>query len=148
MLACVYLQHGAQSGLALLDAMQRMTTCASLRHYNVSVGLDDCLLSREVTTVAHTIIDRSVRTMLDNWAVVSSHEQQRYAYTVHEEDQIITQLIGTQCHSESYVLESVMGKQFLPETDQSTSSTSVASTDPTDAIRHCRQTTKSLCYVC
>jgi hypothetical protein len=97
--------------------MQRLTTSASLRHYNVSIGLDDCLargldcrffccdpgrghLPIQVDRTARAIIERAV----DAFVAQQPHstDVQSYAYTVEEEDQTLTRLNGLRDQSEAY----------------------------------------------
>lgn len=100
----VYLQHGPSAGLSFLDALQRLTTCASLYAYCNSVGLDDCVLRPQACDTARRIIERRVDEMQEHTLQEKQHPRPKLPYRVEEREQIISKLIGVRSESERFVV--------------------------------------------
>lgn len=105
----IYLYHGKSAGLALIDALQRFTTCASLYRYNQSVGLDDCLLPRRVRQTALRLMEESVREVEEN--ACTSAGVGSVPYSVEESQPLHAQFIASRANSESYIVDVALRHQ-------------------------------------
>ena len=88
--------------------VQRLTTCVSLYAYCPSVGLDDCLLTESVRTLARDIVHRDVIAYRES----STQEQlNRLPYYMNDElsvDAEIGRLVQLRSASELYVTRHIL----------------------------------------